>query len=123
MSENKNRARIWGSSPHEIAKGNVAIFCRGCKTHHVIATIAPQSNGAVWGFNGDMESPTFTPSFLERTGKYIPGHENFDDEGYDLSRICHSFITDGKIQYLSDCTHELSGQTIDLPEINLPDIS
>ena len=30
---------------------------------------------------------------------------------------CHSFVTDGRIQYLDDCTHELRGQTIDLPDI------
>jgi len=32
-------------------------------------------------------------------------------------RICHSFITDGKIQFLSDCTHHLAGQTVDLNDI------
>jgi len=31
--------------------------------------------------------------------------------------ICHSFIRDGKIQFLGDCTHALAGQTVDLPEL------
>ena len=30
---------------------------------------------------------------------------------------CHSFVTDGRIQFLSDCTHALAGQTVDLPDI------
>jgi hypothetical protein len=30
---------------------------------------------------------------------------------------CHSFVTDGRIQFLSDSTHALAGQTVDLPEI------
>ncbi len=30
--------------------------------------------------------------------------------------ICHSFVTDGRIQFLSDCTHPLAGQTVDIPE-------
>lgn len=30
---------------------------------------------------------------------------------------CHSFVTDGKIQFLSDCSHAKAGMTIDLPEI------
>ena len=30
---------------------------------------------------------------------------------------CHSFVTDGKIQYLNDCTHEYAGQTIELEDI------
>ena len=30
---------------------------------------------------------------------------------------CHSFVTDGRIQFLADCTHPLAGQTVDLPEV------
>lgn len=112
------KAKIWGKSEDgsEEAKGVVAIYCKGCGCDHIIATKQPFSNGAVWGFNNDFNKPTFTPSLLVRTGKYVPGHENFDDEGHDLSSICHSFITDGKIQYLADSTHALAGQTIDLPD-------
>jgi len=33
-----------------------------------------------------------------------------------VHKVCHSFVTDGNIQYLGDCTHELAGQTIELPE-------
>lgn len=29
--------------------------------------------------------------------------------------VCHSFIRDGQIQFLSDCTHALAGQTVPLP--------
>jgi len=32
---------------------------------------------------------------------------------------CHSFVRDGRIEFLSDCTHALKGQTVDLPD--LPD--
>lgn len=31
-------------------------------------------------------------------------------------KICHSFITDGEIQFLNDCTHKLAGHTVDLLE-------
>jgi hypothetical protein len=30
---------------------------------------------------------------------------------------CHSFITDGKIEFLSDCTHSLAGQTVELKPV------
>jgi hypothetical protein len=30
--------------------------------------------------------------------------------------ICHSFVRDGRIEFLSDCTHRLAGQTVDLPD-------
>lgn len=32
--------------------------------------------------------------------------------------ICHSFIRDDSIEYLSDCRHAMKGQTVDLPEID-----
>lgn len=32
--------------------------------------------------------------------------------------VCHSFVTDGKIQFLSDCTHDLAGQTVDMVDID-----
>lgn len=49
----------------------------------------------------------------------LPWMGSLRNGDYPESR-CHSFITDGKIQYLSDCFHELAGQTVDLPEIDLP---
>ena len=113
------KAKIWGDWEPEKYKGNVAIKCPGCNCHHVIATVVPFGNGAKWSFNGDMEKPTFTPSLLVRTGKYVPGHENMDEEGFEgMSSICHSFISNGFIQFLNDCTHELKGQTVELPQID-----
>lgn len=64
-----------------------------------------------WGFNGDFERPTFTPSILSRW-------EEWQGEGVPPKQhICHSFVTDGRIQFLADCTHALAGQTVDLPEL------
>jgi hypothetical protein len=58
----------------------------------------------VWSFDGNHESPTCSPSFLTTLtyGDGRPQHR------------CHSFIRNGKIEYLSDCTHKLAGQTIDM---------
>jgi hypothetical protein len=80
---------------------------------HMIAT-APgvQSNGATWGFNGNEERPTFTPSILVHSHGYLT-----DEGGVRQSPRCHSFVTDGRIQFLGDSTHALAGQTVDLPEI------
>ncbi len=30
----------------------------------------------------------------------------------------HSFVVDGHIQFLGDCTHELAGQTVDIPDFD-----
>ena len=107
------------------------IICVGCDQEHIVYTKAFNEQH-VWGFNGNIENPTFTPSLLIRSGHFIPDFKSNErcwctynkeciDKGEEPSsfecKICHSFITDGKIQYLSDCTHSLAGQTIDLPNI------
>ncbi|MGT2429227.1 hypothetical protein ACU4HD_11865 [Cupriavidus basilensis] len=37
--------------------------------------------------------------------------DEFDDTSKDVKKACHSFVTDGHIQFLGDCTHALAGQT------------
>ena len=58
-----------------------------------------------WAFNGNMERPTFSPSMLARWTNGLTGREV----------VCHSFLRDGKWEYLSDCTHAMAGQTVDVP--------
>lgn len=68
-------------------------WCPGCKIYHGCKT---GPNG--WQFNGDVVKPTFKPSLLVTGG--------------DIR--CHSFIEDGCMRFLNDCTHELAGQTVPL---------
>ena len=57
-----------------------------------------------------MDKPTFNPSMLVNKDLNNP-----DDRGNGYVRHrCHSFVRDGKIQFLNDCTHELKGQTVSL---------
>lgn len=95
-------------------------YCPPCDTHHGPRVGGP---GSCWYWNGSMDSPTFTPS-IKVTGK----RRLTDDEYQRVMRgeilnipesVCHSFVTDGRIQYLNDCTHALAGKTIDLPDIDL----
>jgi hypothetical protein len=67
-----------------------------------------------------MDAPTLTPSILvrgtvpvtdEQVARIMAG-----EKIEPVETICHSYVTDGKIQFLNDCTHELAGQTVDLPE-------
>jgi hypothetical protein len=60
-----------------------------------------------WTWNGSVQFPTVKPSILTRGGG--------DD---DKNHVCHSFVNDGKVQFLDDCTHEFKGQTLDLLEID-----
>ena len=81
-------------------------YCPGCKTTHLISK-GPNSywKRNAWTFNGDYNKPTFNPSLLVTM--------DFPDG----QRRCHSFIRDGQIQYLNDCTHELKGQTVEIPDL------
>ncbi len=85
--------------------------CPGCKRNHGVTT--------GWTFNGDVERPTFSPSVL------VQGVDDITDDeharimaGENVAArpyVCHSFVTDGRIQYLGDCTHAMAGTTQDLP--------
>jgi Family of unknown function (DUF6527) len=59
-----------------------------------------------WTWNGSTESPTLRPSLLTRVTKTI---------GEEI--VCHSWVTDGRVEFLGDCTHELAGLTVDLLDI------
>ena len=107
-------------------KGHFIFKCPGCNDFHDI--------GPGWQFNGDLDKPTFAPSILVRCGCYHPEHNKYNDScwcTHNAERIarndppspykcyqCHSFIRDGKIEFLNDCSHDLAGQTVDLPEID-----
>jgi len=83
--------------PESETVNQLQFMCPGCKEVH--------SLNNTWSFNNDVNNPTVSPSVLVRwTYAGVP-------------KICHSFITNGKIQFLNDCTHELADQTVDLPEI------
>ncbi|WP_369598655.1 DUF6527 family protein [Sinorhizobium meliloti] len=66
--------------------------------------------GLRWRYNGNPDAPTFTPSVLVTY--------DGSDAGKDGAppAICHSFVADGRIQFLSDCTHALAGETVDIPD-------
>lgn len=92
----------------------VRFDCPGCKSPHVVPT--PPSPNA-WGFNGSLERPTLTPSILLRTKDWDEWDDAANRPRNVRDVVCHSFVTDGRIQFLGDCTHALAGQTVDLPDI------
>ena len=55
-----------------------------------------------WSWNGSVDSPTLKPSVLSKQPPIV----------------CHSFVTDGKIHFLADCTHEHAGKTLDLLNVD-----
>jgi hypothetical protein len=123
-----------GSKLRLLEGGGIMFFCPGCNENHVIY-VEPAADGRsrpLWEFNGNGDAPTFAPSVLVRSGHYVDGNTakcwcNFTERFPDAEkapfhcRVCHSFVTDGQIQFLGDCTHALAGQTVplpDFPEVN-----
>lgn len=88
--------------------GNITFWCIGCDTGHSVSV--GEGVGPRWGFNKDMDKPTFTPSVLVT----YDGKDADTPDG--IPSVCHSFVTNGKIQYLGDSSHALANQEIDLPE-------
>ena len=93
----------------------VHFWCPGCDDVHGI-----RYGDGGWTWNGDLERPTFTPSVLiggtqwaPSDGFYKPNHARVEP---GQRTTCHSFVTDGRIQFLPDSTHSLAGQTVELPE-------
>lgn len=106
--------------------GGLHFYCPGCKHAHGIRV--GEGHGPRWGWNGNAEKPTFTPSVLVRgiredmdavtQAAYDalgPGEIRGALDDPRFQSVCHSFVTDGRIQFLGDCTHALAGQTVDLP--------
>lgn len=93
------------NNPFTDHSARLIFLCPGCESHHFVRVRGP---GPVWQFNGDVVKPTVSPSIL------VTYHHHPTDH-FATTAICHSFIRDGQIEFLSDCTHKLSGKTIDLP--------
>lgn len=89
----------------------LAFSCPGCNAIHQVKIRGPHA----WGYNDDAEAPTFTPSILVTWPANPEAIEAFKE--WRTERRCHSFVTDGQIQFLGDCTHALAGQTVTLPDL------
>lgn len=107
-----------------VEDGGLTFWCPGCDMAHRVWV--GTGNGPRWTWNGDAEYPTFSPSILVQWDQAEPPVtlENLEEwkrnawHQTKIHKVCHSFVIDGRIHFLSDCTHALAGQTIDLPDWN-----
>lgn len=121
MSAVSRKLRRWVNP--NTGRAGYTYWCQGCNELHRVIT---EGSGA-WGFNGNVDAPTFTPSVLVEWDASVPPvtPENLEQyraapwEQQKEHRRCHTFITDGMVQFLGDCSHALAGQTLPLPD--LPD--
>ncbi len=54
-----------------------------------------------WSWNGDTDAPTLKPSVLTTGHRFR----------------CHSWINDGQVKFLADCSHDMAGKTVELLEV------
>lgn len=102
--------------------GRLLFWCPGCDGAHQVQIA--DGPGPQWSFNGNYDRPTFAPSVLVKSGHYCSGQEGKDCWCTYEARfgkpapfecfVCHSFVRDGQIEFLGDCTHALAGKTVPL---------
>ena len=113
-----------------VEHNGLSFYCLGCRTMHMV-----NHGDGGWEWNGDVNAPTFSPSIKVTSGHHMPNHNRKDNcwciynaeqiaKGEEPSKfkctVCHFFIKHGVVEFLSDCTHPLAGQTMPLPD--LPDV-
>lgn len=105
-----------GSKLRRLEGGRIAFWCPGCNQAHQITVDGSRG----WTWNGDGDRPTIAPSVLVNGTVPITDEEHariMNGEAFvPTPLICHTFIRDGNIQFLSDCTHALAGKTVPLPD-------
>lgn len=98
----------------------VTVWCEGCGHSHTFpvhldyykgSTLYPEGkHRPMWAYNGVAAKPTFTPSLRQ----YYTHPETKAER-----TTCHIIITDGMVQFCSDCPHQYAGQArplVDIPE-------
>lgn len=81
----------------------VQFECPGCGFGHPVHVV-PTLGYHDWQWNGSLVTPTLSPSISVR----LAG-----------GGVCHSFVREGKIEFLSDSAHALAGKTV--PLVPYPD--
>lgn len=78
-------------------RDRLRFWCLGCDDPHEVTVEGERP----WGWNNNLVRVTLTPSVKVTRPR--------------TDYCCHSFVVDGSIQFLSDCTHALAGTTVELP--------
>lgn len=113
--------RVGRVDSHNGALYGYEFVCPGCDRLHILPV--GKGDGSVharWEFNGDTDLPTFHPSVKAQGVNPLTYEQKLRrDEGRKVTPtpyVCHSWIKEGRIEFLNDCTHKLKGHTVDLNE-------
>jgi len=117
-------------------------WCPGCEQTHPFR-IRSATGQPTWDWDGNQETPTFSPSLLcHRSVHLCPDEHLAPCPGIDCGHVghrrlydgtlavagphtanpawgdCHSFLRAGRWEFLGDSAHHLAGQTV--PMVQLP---
>lgn len=67
----------------------------------VLPVIREGESQFAWTWNGEIYKPTLRPSIKTHGCDYL----------------CHSFVNDGLVTFLEDCSHDLKGQTLEMLDV------
>lgn len=85
------------------------MWCPACEAPHKVSVHEGEDVGRGWTWNGSEESPTITPSIRVQWDG-VEGEQ-------EVTKVCHSFLTDGVWRYLEDCTHSKAGQEVPMEPV------
>ena len=97
-------------------EGGYSHWCPGYEESHIL----PHDG---WAFNGDLNKPTFSPSFKHggvlrvfENGEWT-GEWKRDGAGQPIERVCHYILTDGILNFCGDSTHALANDKVPLSDL------
>lgn len=105
----------------QIGSNRIGFYCPGCDDIHMIDTDR-------WTFTFKNDKGTISPSVLVKSGHFADHYKAEDncwckyyaehptEEPVYKCGICHLFLVDDVISYLTDCTHTYAGKVIPLPD-------
>jgi hypothetical protein len=86
-------------------------YCPGCEMNHLVPVAYTNEHThrkgkpkPTWRFNGDLDKPTFIPSYI------------IEWDGAEPPQRCHCIIRDGELIFLVDSTHKLSGSRVKMQD-------
>ena len=77
---------------------------------HTIPVSRERQHGSWHLLSTDLDYPTISPSVLATAR---------DDE-LGINEVCHFFLENGVLRFLTDSTHELAGESYRLPRLPEP---
>lgn len=109
----------WGIEPYYLLH-----WCPACeRSHPVHIANQPNSVGALWHWDQNVDAPTFSHS-LKHT---ITRERLINGEEKVVTDICHYYLRRGVIEFCGDCTQQVegglpvrsayAGQNVPLPDI------